>query len=394
MNCFHAAIKLFMFAISSLAYYGEIHDAAEKGDLEKVKVLLKANSDLVSSKDDKGYEYTPLHLAAMGGHKDIVELLLSKKADVNAKDKCGSTPLQLAVDRNYKEVVKLLLAKGANVNAKPENSGGTPLSLAAANSNADIVKLLLAAGADVNGDQGDGTPPLIEASRIGSKEVVKLLLAKGADIKGDRGVSALLVAIESDREEVVELLLVKINVNASLSAKGGWGMTPLLEAVQGGHKDLVKLLLAKGANCNAKHTLTGDTPLHWAVGLNTDDVAEIVKMLLAAGADVNAKDEWGGTPLHEAAAENSNHTTKHTADVVKLLLAARADVNAKHGEAYRGATPLHFAVDSGSDVVKLLLAAGANVNAKDDDGFTPLHKATEEHKEDIQELLRKHGGVE
>ena len=59
------------------ALCGEIHDAAQSGDLAKVKALLKDNPDLVSSKDNNGG--TPLHMAALGGHKDIVELLVATK---------------------------------------------------------------------------------------------------------------------------------------------------------------------------------------------------------------------------------------------------------------------------------------------------------------------------
>ena len=57
---FHRAIVLMIIlAWSSLAFCGEIHEAAKGGDLEKVKALLKANPDLVSSKDQAGA--TPLH---------------------------------------------------------------------------------------------------------------------------------------------------------------------------------------------------------------------------------------------------------------------------------------------------------------------------------------------
>jgi ankyrin repeat protein len=68
--------------------------AIREGDLEKVKALLKGNSHLVFSKDDLGV--TPLHTAAFWGHKDVVELLLANKAEVNATDKHGQTPLHKA----------------------------------------------------------------------------------------------------------------------------------------------------------------------------------------------------------------------------------------------------------------------------------------------------------
>jgi hypothetical protein len=63
----HASMRM------QVAFGQEIDDAAQNGDLEKVKALLKDNPDLVSSKDKWGR--TPLHLAARNGHKDVAELL-------------------------------------------------------------------------------------------------------------------------------------------------------------------------------------------------------------------------------------------------------------------------------------------------------------------------------
>src|ERR1017187_9440312 len=86
-----AAVLLVALAWSSLAFCGEIHDAAKAGDLEKVSALLKDKPDLVSSKNNDGS--TPLHLAATKGDWKVVELLLASKAEVNAKDNSGVTPL-------------------------------------------------------------------------------------------------------------------------------------------------------------------------------------------------------------------------------------------------------------------------------------------------------------
>ena len=90
-----------MFWIS-LAFCGEIHDAAKDGDLEKVKALLKTNPDLVTSKDTD--DRTPLHFAAHEDHKAVAELLLENKANVNAKDDKGDTPLHWAADKGYKDL--------------------------------------------------------------------------------------------------------------------------------------------------------------------------------------------------------------------------------------------------------------------------------------------------
>ena len=92
----------------------DIHDAAEAGDLEKVKMLLKNNADLVSNKDAQGC--TPLHMAAMEGRDAVVELLMANKSEINAKNNYGQTPLHMAAHDGHKAVAELLLANGAEVN--------------------------------------------------------------------------------------------------------------------------------------------------------------------------------------------------------------------------------------------------------------------------------------
>ena len=67
-----------------------------------------------------------MHRAAWGRHTEIVELLITNGADVNAKDDRGATPLHHAID---KEIVELLIAEGADVNAK-DKRGRTPLDVA------------------------------------------------------------------------------------------------------------------------------------------------------------------------------------------------------------------------------------------------------------------------
>jgi len=68
-----------------------IHDVVEKGDVDKVKSLLAENPDLINAKNRYNDE-TPLHHAAKKGNRNIVELLIVKGADVNAKDDAIDTP--------------------------------------------------------------------------------------------------------------------------------------------------------------------------------------------------------------------------------------------------------------------------------------------------------------
>jgi ankyrin repeat protein len=222
--------------------------------------------------------WTPLMSAAQNGHKDVVELLIAKGADANAKDKDGWTPLMSAAQNGHKDVVELLIAQGADVNAK-DKDGWTPLLLAADTGHTNVVELLIAQGADVNAKHKDGWTPLLLAADTGHTNVVELLIAKGADVNAKH--------------------------------KDGW--TPLHLAAQNGHKDVVELLIAKGADVNAKHN-DGWTPLHLAAQNGHKDVVEL---LIAKGADVNAKHKDGWTPLILAA------RYRHM-DVVDLLIASGA----------------------------------------------------------------------
>ena len=137
MKAFAAILVFSVVAINALA--APIHDSAGKGDLAKVKVLVAKDPKLVNLKDPKGA--TPLHFAVAGGHKAVVEYLLSKKADVNAKKNDGVTPLHVAASLGKLEIAKLLIAKGANKDAT-DSKGRTPLTLAEEKGNVEMTALL------------------------------------------------------------------------------------------------------------------------------------------------------------------------------------------------------------------------------------------------------------
>ena len=81
--------------------------------------------------------------AANSGDAAIVQALLAKGADVNAKANNGATALMLASQNGHNEVVQDLLAKGADVNAKMTD-GATALFLASLYRHNEVVQALLA----------------------------------------------------------------------------------------------------------------------------------------------------------------------------------------------------------------------------------------------------------
>ena len=231
-------------SLSTTASCGEIHDAAKTGDVETIRVLLKANPELVNNRDNP-VGWTPLHVAAQAGHKEVAELLLANKADVNATVSGGWTPLHLATDKDHKEVVELLLANKADANAT-DNRGMTPLHWAADKDHKEVAELLLANRADVNAKDNRGMTPLHWAAQAGHKEVAELLLANKADVnaKTKVGWTPLHWAAERGHKEVAKLLLAS---KAVVDLKDYIGMTPLRLALDQGHIDIADFLRAHGA---------------------------------------------------------------------------------------------------------------------------------------------------
>jgi ankyrin repeat protein len=199
----------------------------------------------------KEFGDTPLHQASGHGCKEeIVDLLISNGADVNAKNKYGSTPLDWATKYKQAEMVAILrkhggkngtiisaarygsiqgvqefLANGADVNVYQNDYGGTPLHMAVIFCHKEIVKLLLVAGADVNAKDKDGWTPLHiavgrprselqelllphELHRLDFRGIAKMLIVNGADVnaKNVDEETPLDLAISNDHTETANLL--------------------------------------------------------------------------------------------------------------------------------------------------------------------------------------------
>ena len=99
--------------------------------------LLRANQDRRKCP-------SPLFWAALGGHEEIVKMLLERDdTNPNVADVRGRTPLSIAAWKGYVGVVKMLLAhKDVNPNT-PSVLGETPLASAVYWGQEGVVRLLL-----------------------------------------------------------------------------------------------------------------------------------------------------------------------------------------------------------------------------------------------------------
>ena len=203
----------------------------ESPSVDPIRILEHWNPN-VNVKDEG--MMTALHWVLIGditNRKKIVELLLAKGADVNAKADDGATPLYLAITSSRIDIIKLLLEKGADVNAKTDDGGQTPLHRAVMHSTLDIIKLLIEKGADVNVKDQNGHTPLHLATEVSKVATVEYLLAKDADVNATdkNGQTPFHLAARYASLNTLKLLMTK---NPDVNVKDRNGQTPLDIAIE------------------------------------------------------------------------------------------------------------------------------------------------------------------
>jgi ankyrin repeat protein len=341
------------------------------------------------------------------GEREAALELVAGGADVNQRSVDGTTALHWAVYKQDVELVQALLARDADPDARNDYDA-TPMTVASEHGNFPVMQALVAAGGDIESPNGEGQTLLMAVARTGNTATAKLLLEQGAKVNAIEnwgGQSALMWAAAQQQPAMVRLL---VEHGAELDARSkdhNWprwisseprvksldpgGYTPLLYAAREGCRDCVAALLDGGADINLSD-LWGQTPLLMAtLNLHYDTAA----LLIERGADIKRWDWWGRTALYNAidlhlmtgsSRGDLPSTDTFTAlDIARTLLekGAYVDMRLKQEPPFRGgdrgytdgspdsrvlsagATALHKAAKAGDiEAVKLLLQYNARVD--------------------------------
>ncbi|MCA0254820.1 MAG: ankyrin repeat domain-containing protein [Proteobacteria bacterium] len=191
-------------------------------------------------------------------------------------------------------------------------------------------------------------------------------------------------AMEEGNQNLISYLIKR--TGAFVNHQDGKGRTALLLANDHGCVDNAITLIRNGADTEIADYF-GATPLHTAAASNSDNTSKLIELLCTAGANVNAQNKQGATPLHIAA--------KHSLEAIHTIIKYRGqhiDINKKDND---GDTPLHYAAQSetGHNSTYLLML-GADRTITNNDSQTALQVADEWDSEgkDWDAILEFRGG--
>ncbi len=390
-----ATLVLATLGAAEMGATAPIADAAQRGDVDAVRALLRDGADVNAAQGDG---MTALHWAAHGGDAELATVLVTAGAHPDATTRIGSyTPLHLATRAGSGAVVKIVLDAGADAMAVTTAGGATPLHFAAAAGATAPIATLLGHGAEVDAREAmRGQTPLMFAAAYDRVDALKLLLASGADVAKTADaidIAARDIADRADQRGETTAAAAQmqryqpndeepLSYAALVGAHGG--LTALLHAAREGHQASVMALLDAGADINQVSTGDHTSPMLIATINGHFDLA---LEMLERGADAEIASDAGATPLFAALnlhwAPKARYPQQHAyrqqqatyMDVMRSLLEAGVDPNVRLTRhlwymsynfdllsvRVRGATPFWraaYALDI--DAMRLLVAYGAD----------------------------------
>ncbi|XP_065909173.1 uncharacterized protein [Dysidea avara] len=249
----------------------QLLEAAASGNLIKVEKLLGGTKwkkpQRITADDDEEQEEPPF-IPVIEKKIEVTHI------NVNCTDENGSTPLILASLNGHRDIVYVLLQYSAGIHAT-DGQGNSALHMAAWQNRPDVVELLLLNGASVDLPNAMGSTALHFACQYcqsGKPFSVIKLLQGNANIyirNCDRD-NALDLASRFDKREAVSLL-IDSDVNVIQDCAHA-----LVEACRNGRKEVVETFLESGADPNCVDERTGTSPLHEAVRFFRLYVAELL----------------------------------------------------------------------------------------------------------------------
>lgn len=209
---------LLVFAWFSVAHAGSYEDffqAVKQDNPRAIAALLQRGFD-ANAVDPAGVH--GLFMALKDGSLKAAGVLADwPKTQVEWRSPKDESPLMMAALKGHEELVRKLIARGADVN----KTGWTPLHYAATSGHLSIMALLLEHHAYIDAESPNQTTPLMMAAHYGTLESVKLLLDGGADpgLRNALGLSAVEFALRANRQDAAELISAAIR---SKGPKGKW----------------------------------------------------------------------------------------------------------------------------------------------------------------------------
>ena len=278
---------------------------------------------------------TSLHRYAQAGDVEMVRLLVSEGAEIDARN-CRETPLFLAIHEGHVETVKLLLEAGADPDLM--NGISHPMTVALGKGEPEIINLLVRAGVYRICDDFYGNPIHFAFLCHHLGETSQALLPEEACGPERNQPGLARAAFDGDIGKVACRLADSADVDDFLD----YGLTLLGAAILGEQQEMLHFLIGQGVDVDLKCRF-GHSPLELAIETSN---AQTLTALLSAGARIHDESR-----LCYRAIERGNP------EVLAALLAVRIDIN----QTYCGKPPPVFKAAKSGPVamVRQLVDAGA-----------------------------------